>query len=167
MFWPWAKGARGRGRWSLGPRSQGAKGRARRGLGPWALEPGPAQRGPGLSLGLGPVLAGPGPKTHFGAEDGLDGDFCVDSAAVVTYFYPNNSPGDEILQIQKTIFGPSPAGATSPPPPQIKACCCLLVVPSLIVPHPGGRGVCGTLLNPAPSPPLTLSPTYPTLNSTG
>ncbi len=63
---------------------------------------------------------GPGPggaraKTHFGAEDGLDGDFCVDSAAVVTYSYPNNSPGDGILQIQEIISGPSAAGATPPP----------------------------------------------------
>ncbi len=57
--------------------------------------------------------AGPGPgpggartKTHFWAEDGLNGDFCVDTAAVVTYFYPNNSPGEEIVQIQEIIFAP-------------------------------------------------------------
>ena len=87
------------------------------GQGPRALEPEPVQPGPGLRLGLGPVLAGPGQKTHFWAEDGLDGDFCVDSAAVVKYYYPNNSPGDGIFQIQKIMFGPSPAGATSPPPP--------------------------------------------------
>ena len=53
------------------------------GQGPWALEPGPVQPGPGLRLGLGPVLAGPGPKTRFPSKDGLDMDFCDDSAVMV------------------------------------------------------------------------------------
>ncbi len=91
------------------------------GQGPWALEPGPAQPGGPRAVGAGAwaraawawAEPGPGPgpggaraKTHLWAEDGLDGDLCVDSAAVVTYFHPNNSPGDGISQIQEIIFGP-------------------------------------------------------------
>ncbi len=70
---------------------------------------------------------GPGPggaraKNTFLAEDSLDGDFCVDYAVVVTYFYPNNSPGDEIPPIQKIIFGPGrPRAARGGPGPSGRA----------------------------------------------
>ena len=73
------------------------------GHGPGRPEPA-VQPGPGLSLRLGPGLAGRGPKIYFPPMGYLQIDFCDDFAATCAPFAPNNLISEKISQTREIIF---------------------------------------------------------------